>query len=563
MTDPKLSLSSKLTRLKASFVTQLPQRVQELQDNLKRIRAQDKLPEAMAELHRCWHSLKGSSRIFGFPELAKLTTEGENHVLDVHPSSGLPDNDWLHTQQQLIQRLQTLISQPDTSADTPDNSFQVPFFEMSQVNTQWQHKGAPLVYICDDEGEQVEYLAYQLNCFGYQVERFTDVASFEQAALLRAPDAVVMDVHFPNGSTAGTESLQRVNQQLGRQLPAVVLSALDGFEARLSAWRAGCRSYLLKPAKPLELADALEKLVRAETREPYQILIVDDDLEVAEYHGLLLQSAGMRVRLVHEPSLVLDVLREFSPDLILIDVYMPDCNGYELAGVIRQVPEYLGTSIIYLSSETDRQKQFNAMQVGVEGFITKPVNPADLVSAVTLRAERMRALRGIMTRDSLTGLYNHSTATEIISTLLAQADRNQEQLVLAALDLDLFKKVNDNYGHLAGDQVLLALSHMLKNRLRQGDVIGRYGGEEFIILLRDISPEDAFKLIDRLRDEFSRIVFSAGNDQFHCSFSVGLSRHQAYTPLDELMHAADQALYQAKHEGRNRVCLHEASHAQP
>lgn len=560
MTDTNPSLSSKLTRLKASFITQLPQRIQELQRNLERIRQHDKLPEAMAELHRCWHSLKGSSRIFGYPDLAKLTSEGENHVLDAHPSSNSVDADWLQTQQQLIQRLHTLALQPDNTEDIPENSFQVPFFEMSQVNTQWQSKGAPLIYICDDESEQVEYLAYQLNCFGYRVERFTDVDSFERVTLEHQPDAVVMDVHFPNGSTAGTESLQRLNQKLGRQLPAVVLSALDSFEARLSAWRAGCRSYLLKPAKPLELADALEKLVRTEAREPYQVLIVDDDPGVAEYHGLILQNAGMRVRMVHDPSKVLDVLREFSPDLILIDVYMPVCNGYELAGVIRQVPEYLGMSIIYLSSETDRQKQFNAMQVGVEGFITKPVDPDDLITAVALRAERMRSLRGIMTRDSLTGLYNHSTATEIISTLLAQADRNQEQLMLAALDLDLFKQVNDNYGHLAGDQVLLALSHMLKNRLRHGDVIGRYGGEEFIILLRDISPADAHTLIDRLRDEFSRIVFSAGNDQFNCTFSVGLSRHQAYTPLDELMHAADQALYQAKHEGRNRVCLHEASH---
>ncbi len=560
MTDTNPSLSSKLTRLKASFITQLPQRIQELQRNLERIRQHDKLPEAMAELHRCWHSLKGSSRIFGYPDLAKLTSEGENHVLDAHPSNNSVDADWLQTQQQLIQRLHTLALQPDNTEDIPENSFQVPFFEMSQVNTQWQSKGAPLIYICDDESEQVEYLAYQLNCFGYRVERFTDVDSFERVTLEHQPDAVVMDVHFPNGSTAGTESLQRLNQKLGRQLPAVVLSALDSFEARLSAWRAGCRSYLLKPAKPLELADALEKLVRTEAREPYQVLIVDDDPGVAEYHGLILQNAGMRVRMVHDPSKVLDVLREFSPDLILIDVYMPVCNGYELAGVIRQVPEYLGMSIIYLSSETDRQKQFNAMQVGVEGFITKPVDPDDLITAVALRAERMRSLRGIMTRDSLTGLYNHSTATEIISTLLAQADRNQEQLMLAALDLDLFKQVNDNYGHLAGDQVLLALSHMLKNRLRHGDVIGRYGGEEFIILLRDISPTDAHTLIDRLRDEFSRIVFSAGNDQFNCTFSVGLSRHQAYTPLDELMHAADQALYQAKHEGRNRVCLHEASH---
>lgn len=558
MSNQKASLSEKMSRLKDSFVNQLPERISELDHALQSLLPQaDTANPALTTLHRHWHSLKGASRIFGFNELAKTASEAEALAQPLLDMDNTPlAGQWLKQQQFLLGELARQTQTLDIRSNNQDG-FQVPFFEMGQVHHHWQELGSPLIYVCDDETEQVEYLEYQLQCFGYRVHHFTDVHSFEQAVMLQQPDAVVMDVHFPQGQTAGTETLNRVNQRLGYQLPALALSGMEHFEARLSAYRAGCRSYFTKPVKPLTLANALDKLVRKPETEPYQVLIVDDEPEVAEYHSLILESAGIKVRQVHDPALVLNALREFTPDLILIDVYMPGCNGYELAGVIRQVPEYLGMSIIYLSSETDTKKQLSAMEVGVEGFITKPVIPDELVTAVMLRAERMRALRGMMTRDSLTGLYNHTTTTEIISAILAHASRHNEPLVLAALDLDLFKQVNDNYGHQAGDQVLLALSHMLKNRLRHGDIIGRYGGEEFVILLRDTNIQAAHELIDRLRQEFAGIVFSAGNDSFNCSFSVGLSRYTNYGTLDELMHHADAALYRAKHAGRNCVMSHE------
>lgn len=555
MPDTIPQLGDKLTQLKNNFTGQLPARLQALHGFLERLRQQpDSDNPALAELHRAWHSLKGASRIFGFHDLAALATRAEVPVL---PLLEQPDTpllpDWLAQQQLFIDQLTHLTVPDSLQHGSQDTGFQAPFFEMSQIHQHWQEQGSPLIYICDDETQQVEFLGYQLRCFGYRVRHFTDVQSFEQAVMEQQPDAVVMDVHFPDGKIAGPETLNRVNQQLGYQLPSLVLSGMHHFEARLSAYRAGCHSYFIKPVKPLELADALNKLIRKPALDPYRILIIDDEPNVANYHSLILESAGMQVRQVNNPAHTLDVLREFLPDLILMDVYMPVCSGYELAGVIRQMPEYTRVSIIYLSSETDVQKQFNAMQVGVEGFITKPVVPDQLISAVTLRVERMRTLSGLMTRDGLTGLYNHTTTSEIISAILAQASRDSEPLVLAVLDLDLFKRVNDTYGHLAGDQVLLALAHMLKNRLRQGDIVGRYGGEEFVILLRNTQLPQAFELMDKLRNEFSQIQFSAGNDSFHCTFSVGLSPYTDYNSLDQLISHADTALYAAKNQGRNRV----------
>src|SRR5690606_9439218 len=133
---------------------------------------------------------------------------------------------------------------------------------------------------------------------------------------------------------------------------------------------------------------------------------------------------------IYDPSMVFETLKDFSPDLMLIDMYMPVCNGDELAALVRQFPEYVGLPIVFLSTETNAQKQFNAMRAGVEGFITKPVVADELVASVTLRAERMRTLRSLMVRDSLTGLYNHTTTTEMLISSLANAKRQQESLVM-------------------------------------------------------------------------------------------------------------------------------------
>jgi len=193
------------------------------------------------------------------------------------------------------------------------------------------------------------------------------------------------------------------------------------------------------------------------------------------------------------------------------------------------------------------------MRVGAEGFITKPIQPDNLVSEVVLRAERMRTLRALMARDSLTGLFNHTTTTQLLDNALVAARRQGSQLSFAMIDVDRFKQVNDTYGHPVGDQVLLALARVLQQRLRTSDLVGRYGGEEFAVILNDVSPEKSTQIMEQLREDFSRLVFNAGDARFSCSFSCGVASFPQLVDLESLREAADKALYQAKHAGRNRV----------
>jgi len=240
---------------------------------------------------------------------------------------------------------------------------------------------------------------------------------------------------------------------------------------------------------------------------------------------------------------------------VLMDMYMPYCSGHEAAALIRQIPSFLSLPIIFLSGETDKHKQFTAMSVGVEGFLTKPIQPDDLVNSVLLSADRMRALQSLMTRDSLTGLYNHTTTTQILDSALDAARRGGAPLCFAMIDLDRFKLVNDTYGHPMGDQVLLAMSRVLRQRLRASDVVGRYGGEEFAVILGNVGRQAAFDLMDSLRVDFSRIVFQGAGQTFSCTFSCGIADSPSHQGMESLREAADRALYAAKHGGRNRIVI--------
>ncbi|MBR9925569.1 MAG: diguanylate cyclase [Gammaproteobacteria bacterium] len=553
------TLQQKLNQLRQRFIEQLPARLQQTATKWQQSRLSTEAGSRLApELHRFFHSLKGTGRSLGFERIALLADQGEellkgasasaDHALDDQAVNDI--NSLIHQLfQQLNEEIKYLQSQHgQQSLLTSLNSVEFP-----SVAPQSLGQRQRLIYLCDDEPDQVDQLLHHLRCFGHEVVHFEDTASFFNAVITRRPDAIIMDVQFPQGNTAGTETLTSLNKLIGEQLPAIVLSSHGDFYSRLSAARAGCNGYFTKPIKPLDLMLVIDELTSPLDEEPLRVLVVDDEPDAATYHSLILEEAGMIVQQVHHPADALSAIERFSPDLLLIDVYMPVCSGEELATIIRQQSAHIGLPIIYLSSETDSQKQLLAMTAGVEAFITKPVTPGELVSAVKLRAERLHLLRSLMTQDSMTGLYNHSTTTDLIDKTLAQAYRESSQHAMAMLDIDHFKTVNDTYGHLAGDQVIITLARLLKTRLRASDIIGRYGGEEFVVLLKGVTAQRAAELIDELRHDFEQVDFHAGAERFRCTFSAGVSSFPSQLSTEALLISADQALYLAKQQGRNQV----------
>jgi diguanylate cyclase (GGDEF)-like protein len=287
--------------------------------------------------------------------------------------------------------------------------------------------------------------------------------------------------------------------------------------------------------------------------EAFRVLVVDDDAEVVKHTELILSEAGMITASVDDPMKIVEPLEEFRPELILMDLDMPGCSGQELATVIRQQASYAAIPIVFLSAETNVQRQLQALQRGGDDFLSKSLNPGELILAVATRARRFRLLRSMMTRDSLTGLLNHTSTKQQLETEIDRARRADAPLAFVMVDIDRFKSVNDTYGHAAGDAVLKSLARLMKERLRASDVVGRMGGEEFAAVLADTDAAGAARIFDELRRAFARIRHNAEGREFSVTMSCGVAQFPDFDGASRLSNAADKALYAAKHNGRDRV----------
>jgi diguanylate cyclase (GGDEF)-like protein len=319
--------------------------------------------------------------------------------------------------------------------------------------------------------------------------------------------------------------------------------------------RSGASGFFVLPLDITGLVEQLDRYSSSTPPQPYHVLVVEDSMTQASLFAMQLKRAGMETRIVSDPIQIVTHLQDFNPDLILMDMYMPGCTGIELAQVIRQMENFVSVPIVYLSAETDIDRQLEAMEQGGDDFLTKPIKPGHLVSAVTSRMVRYRRLRSLMMFDGLTGLLNHTTTKENLARELLRARREGAPLSLAMIDLDHFKLVNDQFGHAMGDRVLKGLARLLRQRLRRTDIIGRAGGEEFAVILPNTPPDSAVKLMDSLRESFAQILHHSEDMGFRTTFSCGIASSPPFTELAGLSNAADKAVYIAKSKGRNRVHL--------
>ena len=346
-------------------------------------------------------------------------------------------------------------------------------------------------------------------------------------------------------------SLSRV---LKNQARVVLADATPSFARRLAVARAGIEAIIATPVDTVELGAWLSDFETSGDRQQrLSILIVDDDALLAESYALALEAAGMDARVVTDPADALRHIAEVTPDLVLLDMYMPGASGLEVAQIIRQSRQTLPLPIVFLSAERDIAAQTQARQIGGDDFIPKPVDLTHLAATVRMRAERALALRQIMERDSLTGLLNHARFKERVTLELERSRRTGAPLSVALIDIDHFKQVNDTHGHQTGDRVIQALSQCLVGGLRRTDVVARYGGEEFGLLLLDTPVAAAESVLDRIRVRFSQIGHAGDETSFKATFSGGIAGTRKGTDSTAMIAAADAALYGAKRAGRNRI----------
>lgn len=409
------------------------------------------------------------------------------------------------------------------------------------------------IYLALNDSDFAERIISQLEFFGFRSINFSSTEELILAAKNDKPETIVVDIDFGGKERQGIETIQEIQTSHETSIPIIYVSDNhDDIETRLLASRSGGEEFFYRTVDPGQLIEKIEQYTHAGPIEPYRVLVCDDSKAQAKHIENVLTKAGMVPRVIINPMEILIALEDFQPEIIIMDMYMPGCTGMELARVIRQQDKFHSVPIIYLSAEDDINKQLHAMSLGGDDFLTKPIDPKHLIATIHNRGRRARSLLALMIRDSLTGLYNHTHTLYLLDTEINKAKHKGQPLTFAMMDIDFFKKINDNYGHPIGDRVLKSLSLFLKQRFRKTDHIGRYGGEEFAIVLPNTSESDAKLILNEIRERFSRLPQPAGSDTFNVTFSCGIATSCGES-AQSLCEKADQALYDAKRAGRNSV----------
>jgi diguanylate cyclase (GGDEF)-like protein len=394
----------------------------------------------------------------------------------------------------------------------------------------------------------LDYLAYH----GYRTFAAADRQELDYLLATDPPDLAVVDLDANGGPEHGLKLLEQVQATQG--CPSVVLSGCSNGAARLAALRAGADAYLLKPVRPADLLDEVDRHLDPPPEEPARVLVVEDQAALARTYTAILGSHGLATEIAVAPDAILEAIQRHTPDLVLMDLYLHEANGIELVRMVRQLPGCANLPVLFLSGETRLEVRFEAIERGGDDFLVKPVSPTQLIGAVLSRVRRYRALVRALDTDPLTRLLNRASFSRRAERVLARLAGAGKPFALAMLDVDHFKRVNDTYGHPAGDQVLKSLALLLRRRLRACDLIGRFGGEEFVAALPETTAEEGRRVLNEIRVSFARIVHD-GLPPFTATFSCGIAGLRPGLGLQELVAAADAVLYAAKRAGRDRVLL--------
>lgn len=413
-----------------------------------------------------------------------------------------------------------------------------------------------VLYILENDSLLPDPLRLQLGYFGYEVKSFSRLEVLLGDLNGREQQVLVLSCEVLDQEPLLIETLNARRNQYGESLRTIFLSHTDDFDIRLRVVRAGGDAFFLYPVDVTKLVDCVEGFFAPVEEDPYHLLIIDRDESAMSDVASSLQRAGMVTSVARKPDRILDLMVEFKPELILMAVDLGECRGVELAQIIRQEDTFVGIPIVFMCDSESPEHNLRTLCRGGDDFLMMPIEPELLIQIVRSKAERTRSLRYFMERDSLTGLLNHTNLKENLNREMLRARRASVPLSFAMIDVDHFKQVNDSYGHLTGDRILKGLSRLLLETLRRTDLVGRYGGEEFGIILINTGQEDALKIMENLRDTFSRLPQKSGREEFFVTFSCGVASYPEYQY--HLTEEADRALYRAKEAGRNRVIGAEA-----
>ncbi|WP_017378857.1 diguanylate cyclase [Paenisporosarcina sp. TG-14] len=353
--------------------------------------------------------------------------------------------------------------------------------------------------------------------------------------------------------TAGTVGLHEWSEIAGKLLYLFEETSEDLVSSKL-------RNTALQKMKNLLIEDeqlvAHSEVVSTLLEEKYFVLIIDNDIEFVRLVKDTLETENIGVLIAPTAKKGLEMFFTLQPNFVLIDLLLPDDNGFNILKQISAQARQHFIPLAITSSNKTKEAAKEAYELGATDFIGKPLDIDIFVPYVNNRIQNKEKILHSIATDELTGAFNRKQLTSSAPYHIQMHKQLGKPLSIAMLDLDNFKKVNDTYGHLVGDEVLKEFAKAIQNECDQNEILFRYGGEEFTILFLNKTADEADKRVNLFRKAISAKYFSSTANPFKMTFSVGIScLHNNQTHIKQLLEEADYALYQSKHSGRNCTTL--------
>lgn len=406
-------------------------------------------------------------------------------------------------------------------------------------------------------------LATEAIAWEIQTQTATNLEQARHNLKQQLPDAIMLDLNLANSHAVGLAFLAEVRTQYPH-LPVLVLTAEESLTQRVEATRLGCQCFLQKSSTPAQTLAAVAQVLPQSTQSTAHLLLVDDDPHLLQLLHSLLTPHGYQVTLLDQPQQFWQTLEQTTPDLVILDIDLDGyggletiapLNGIDLCQVIRSDPRWNRLPVLLLSAHTDAETMHRGFVARADDFLPKPVVATELLTRIQTRLEQ-RKRWDVGDMDELTGVSLRRKTLQDLTRLLQLAKRQRQPLTIAILDLDHFKRVNDQYGHKMGDRVLHHFGRLLLRSFRAEDVIGRWGGEEFVVGMYGITQQDGAKRITEVLHQMRQDFFTEPNiPPFVVTFSAGVAQAGDRDDWQTLYQRADKALYQAKAQGRNCIVV--------
>ena len=519
--------------LRRDYLRDAPERLAELRKDVAAFRTGE--PDALASLRQRFHRLAGSGGSYGFPGVTDVARRMEQRILAT-PAPTPQDADLF---EQAIRDLRVAFDTAATDLDMPTVLGRLPGFGYRALVVM---QPTPIR----------QGIADALQKAGFEVEMHAGDIDPWDIPPSRRPDLVVI------GTDIGEEALVLARYWAAAtpdRPRAVVLADPEEQFDRLRSAAAGLDAVFGPAALPGELAHYARSLARIGAPPP-NVIVVEDDPAQAQLMAAWLGQLNARVSLCSSAQQAAETLAREFPDLVLLDVDLPDVDGYAIARLMRQDPRLALVPIVFLTARHALADQMEGLRAGGDDFLAKPVERSHLLQVVLTRAERGRRIRELVHRDGLTGVLNHATLMAELEHAIAFSARHGEPLCFLMLDLDHFKRINDTHGHLTGDQVLMHVAGVFRKSIRNSDLLGRYGGEEFGIILRRCAADNGRGIADKLRSALADAPLTLRDGSVVTPrVSIGIATFSGGPEISatDVTAAADRALYAAKASGRDRA----------